>query len=338
MDPVLGALARAARKGLMPSGSSLLLAVSGGADSMALLYGSAEVARGTGWKLSVGHVHHGLRGREADRDLAFVAGHARRLALPFFSRRRDAAREARERKLSPEAAARFLRYEALAEIAREAGASLIAVAHQRSDVAETHRLARERRYGLAALAGPRERRADGVVRPLLGVRRQEVLAFLSARGIVHRRDASNGDLRFSRNRIRRELAAAANGLGSVEELARDAFALVPERERLDHELAEQALPRLFRGPGVTITDAVWLSNCPRELARLALALAATPFALPGRSPFTGPERERILDRLWTGADFRFEAGRRIRFERRGGILRVRPRPAADSRDSRDRRV
>ena len=112
MDPVISALDRAAETALVPPGQTVLLAVSGGADSMALLYGAAQAAPAHGWRLAVGHVHHGWRGREAERDLAFVREHARRLSLPFFFRRRDARGEARSLKLSPEAGARHVRYSA----------------------------------------------------------------------------------------------------------------------------------------------------------------------------------------------------------------------------------
>src|SRR6266545_6399300 len=169
MNPVSGALLAAADRGLIPSGETVLLAVSGGADSMALLYGAVDAADSTGWHLSVGHVHHGWRGREADRDLAFVAEHARRLRLPFFSRRRDARTEARALRLSPEAGARHTRYAALAEMAARAGAERIVTAHQREDRLETYLLACERRAGLSGLAGVKRKRADGVVRPMLGV-------------------------------------------------------------------------------------------------------------------------------------------------------------------------
>jgi tRNA(Ile)-lysidine synthase len=331
MDPVLKALEEAAKKGLLPPGSPVLLAVSGGADSMALLYGSLEAARQTGWTLAVGHVHHGLRGREADRDLAFVSEHARRRGVPFLCRYADARGEARKLGISPEAAARRVRYGALSEMAREAGAGRIAVAHQKDDVAESYLLAGRRRYGVAARSGPRERRADGVVRPLLSVTREEILRFLGARGIGHRRDSTNGNLRLTRNRIRREISAIeATKARAVEALAAAAAACSAVRDRLDREFEEEVRPRLASGPGVTIADAAWLAGCQRELARRALSEVSAPFAAPGRPPLTGREREQILDRLAGGGDFRFEAGRRIRFERRGGLLRVGPRPDAVS--------
>jgi len=333
MARVVVAQARAAEKGLIPPGSSVLLAVSGGADSMALFCGCLEVGRTADWKLAVAHVHHGLRGREADRDLAFVRDQARRAGLPFFFRRCDAAHAARVLGISREAGARHVRYEALHEMAKEAGADLIAVAHQKEDVAESILLARHRGGGVASLAGPRERRDDGVVRPLLAVTRREILAYLADRGLGYRRDASNGDLRFARNRVRRSLASAGAETSSdpIDALAREAERHAADRRRLDRDFEREAPARLARASGATVADAVWLAASPPELARRALEEASSPFARPGRPALTGRERERILELLSFGNDFRFEAGRRIRFERRGRLLRIRPRPALPPR-------
>ncbi len=336
MEPVTGVLRTASETGLIPPGSRVLLAVSGGADSMALLYGAAEVARATRWSLSVGHVHHGWRAREGDRDLAFVAEHARRLGLPFFSRRCDARRVARELRLSPEAGARHVRYAALAEMALEAGAGFVATAHQNADAVESLVLARERRGGLAALAGPREARADGIVRPLLAVTREQILEFLAERGIAFRRDASNGDLRLARNRVRRTLARLRDSPGggeAIRAMALEIARLGIERCLLDAEFEARLRPSLRAlSDGVAI-DAVLLAGCSAELQRLALARLASPFARPGRPPMTGRERERILVLLAGGGDFRFEAGRRIRFERRARTLTIRPRPPQPVYDS-----
>lgn len=313
----------------MPRDGAILLAVSGGADSLALLHGAAERAPASGWRLCVGHVHHRWRPREADRDLAFVREHARRLGLPFSWRSRDARGQARQRKLSPEAGAREVRYAALAEMAREAGAGRIATAHQREDRLESHLLARERRGGLASLAGPRAWREDGVVRPLLAVGREEILRFLRRRGLSHRRDASNGDLRLARNRIRLDLLRkrVANGQEPIRALERELDRLVRERDRVESELAERFRPRITCGPESVVADACALVALSPELQRRALEEAALPFA-EGRAPLTGREREQILRRLVQGEDFRFEAGRRILFERRGALLLIRPRPAA----------
>jgi tRNA(Ile)-lysidine synthase len=321
MDPVREALVDAADRGLMPRGASILLAVSGGADSTALLHAAAEVAPALGWRLSVAHVHHGWRGREADRDLLFVAGHARRLGLPFFSRHRDAREEGMRLRLSPEAAARRVRYDALAEMAREAGASLVATAHHRDDRIETYLLARRRKGGLASLAGPRERRADGIVRPLLPVSRTELVEYLRGRNIPWRRDRTNGDLRLARNRVRRDIAGA-----DVETLAVRVEDLARRRDELDKSFDRDLRPAIAFGRNVVIASAPVLETAADELRRKAVLECATPFARPGRAPLTGHEREQIVELLASGRDFGFEAGRRIRFRRRGDRLSVRLAP------------
>jgi tRNA(Ile)-lysidine synthetase-like protein len=310
----------------MPRGSAILLAVSGGADSLALLHAAVELAPSTGWTLSVGHVHHGWRGRDADRDRQFVAEHARRLRLPFVDRRCDARGEARRLGLSPEAAARFVRYEALLEMAREANASLIATAHQREDRVETHLLARARKGGLASLAGPRERRADGVVRPLLAVSRAQIVEFLTARGITWRRDATNGDRRLARNRLRREIVDKSDEeLGAM---ARRVERLNRRREVIDRSFDDEVRGAIAFGRNVVIAAAPVLEAAPAELRRKAVLECAIPFARPGKAPFTGREREQIVQLLGSGRDFRFEAGRRIRFRRRGARFEVRLAPPA----------
>jgi tRNA(Ile)-lysidine synthase len=244
-----------------------------------------------------------------------VEDHARRLDLLFASRRRDARGAAKALGVSPEAGARFVRYEALHEMGKALGADRIATAHQEDDVLESHLLAKHRRGGIASLAGPRAVREDGVVRPLLGVSRADTLGFLSERGLPFRRDATNGDLRFARNRVRRDVAAMvpADRTALLEVIAR----LRAERDALDRELA-----RLFPS-GAPSVDADAVARLPEPILRAALERLAAPLARPGRPPMTGREREQVLALLASGRDFRFEAGRRIRFERRGSALRVR---------------
>ena len=328
VDSVTTALERAAEDGLMPSDSAILLAVSGGADSMALLYGAADRAPAVAWRLAVAHVHHGWRGREADRDLQFVREHARRLGLPFFSRRRDARAEARNLRLSPEAGARHVRYQALAEMAREAGVSRVATAHQWNDRIESLLLARARGTAGPSLAGPRRTRSDGVVRPLLEVTRAEILAFLRARGVAFRRDSTNGDLRLARNRVRLRIARMTREgrREAVGELGCEVRRRAAERDRIEREFEATVRPSILAGPGAVLADAALIARCSPDLQRRALDEAASPFALPGRVPFTGREAEQILQRFAGGGDFRFEAGRRIRFERRGRLLRVAAAP------------
>lgn len=137
-----------------------------------------------------------------------------------------------------------------------------------------------------------------------------------------------------RNRIRREILAplkeARDGT-ALAELGRRADQLREARDRLDLEFESRVRPRLFREGDTVEADAAFLQSCPAELQRRALEEAALPFAAPGRPPMTGREREQILSRLESGTDFRFEAGRRIRFERRGSSLRVRSRSGRPTR-------
>ena len=155
--------------------------------------------------------------------------------------------------------------------------------------------------------------------------RREILEFLSGRGLPHRRDASNGDLRLLRNRLRRELALRA-GSGLLERLASRVNALDSGRARLERELSLLG-PAAVPGPGGALADAERLAGWPADLLRFALEEAARPYARPGRPPMTGREREQLIGCLLRGGDFRFEAGRRIRFERRGRTLSIRPAAA-----------
>ncbi len=229
-----------------------------------------------------------------------------------------------------------MRYAALFEMAAEAGAAIVATAHQQADAVESHVLARERQGGIAALAGPREARADGVVRPLLSVTRDEILQFLAERGISFRRDATNGDLGLARNRVRRTLARlreSPGGEDSLRAMALEIARLGVERRLLESEFETRILPAAKIAPDAVSIDAALLAGCSEELQRLALSRLAAPFARPGKPPMTGREREQLLVLLSAGADFRFEAGRRIRFERRRGKLSLQlraPGPVYDS--------
>src|SRR5438552_15347309 len=129
-------------------------------------------------------------------------------------------------------------------MAAEAGATRIATAHQRDDVIESHLLARERGAGIAALAGPRESREDGVVRPLLSATRAEILDFLSARGIGFRRDASNGDLSLARNRLRLRRRGLAPRAASPPAVLGEIACLADRRRRLEEEYLSRVAPSL----------------------------------------------------------------------------------------------
>jgi tRNA(Ile)-lysidine synthase len=194
-----------ARLGL--SGRHLLVAVSGGLDSTALLHLLHAQAARHRLVLSVGHVNHGLRGEASEADEAAVRALAGRLGLPVRSRRADPRprREGGPSRTRPtlQEAAREARYAALRELAGELGAERIATAHTADDQAETVLLRLLRGSGPDGLAGIPERSGDGVVvRPLLGVPRRALEAWARGEGLVWREDASNAKADYARNRLR----------------------------------------------------------------------------------------------------------------------------------------
>ena len=203
----------------------LVVAVSGGTDSTALVLLLGELAPELGLDLHVAHFDHRTRPRASAADASFVAALAARCGATIRVGRS-------ERRPANEDDARRLRYEFLRRAAREAGARAIATGHTRDDQAETVLLHIARGSGLAGLAGMRPRR-DDIVRPLLGIGRTETALVCAEAGITPREDPSNRSLRFARNRVRRRV--------------------LPELERLNPEV-RAALARLADA-AAEVTDA-----------------------------------------------------------------------------------
>jgi tRNA(Ile)-lysidine synthase len=176
-------------------GGPIVVAVSGGIDSTALLIALVEVG---GVEFSSAHVNHHLRGAESDDDEAYVRELCARYDIPLRVADGQLDNEAiRHRGI--EAAAREVRHTRLREIA---GTALIATAHQKNDQAETVLMRLMTGGGIAALRGIHPVRDDGVIRPLLEVTRAEIDDFLATRNVTPRFDRSNADPRFLRNRVR----------------------------------------------------------------------------------------------------------------------------------------
>ena len=189
----------------------VLLAVSGGADSTALLY-TMHALKNEGLlhaDLICAHINHQLRVPDADTDEKFVVSQAEKLHLPVITRKIDVRRFAQENKLSIETAARLLRIEHLQEIAKANNCRWIATAHQKNDNAETvvQRLLRGTGFrGLAGIRPLRNFAADiNFVRPLLCVTRDEIIDYLKQQNLPWRTDRTNYDCRYKRNFIRHKL-------------------------------------------------------------------------------------------------------------------------------------
>lgn len=191
---------------LLGRGDRVLAAVSGGPDSVCLAHYLASRARRGGYALEILHVHHGLRGRAADRDALFVERLGKSLGTPVRVVRAPVARRAAARGKGLEDAGRELRYAALAQAARELKCSKVATGHQLDDQAETVLLHLLRGTRLAALAAipPRRPLARGIslIRPLLPLSRTEVRAYLKVHGLKSRLDRTNLSTRFTRNWLR----------------------------------------------------------------------------------------------------------------------------------------
>ncbi len=249
-----------------------VVAVSGGADSVALLR-----ALGTsGFAMTVAHLNHQLRGDESDADEAFVRDVAMSLGVGFRSARINVAKEGG----NLEATARRVRYAFLEGVAAEVGATWIATGHTADDRAETvlHRLIRGTGLqGLRGIAAQRPAAAGGlsIVRPLLTVTRAEIIAYLASLGQPFRTDSSNADLRFTRNRIRAELVPllktfnpeVVSVLGHLAEQAEEAHAFLEQQ-------AVDLLKRVEkpRAGDLIVLDRREVERSPRLLIREALRL------------------------------------------------------------------
>ncbi len=239
-------------------GLRLAVGLSGGADSVALVRVLAARSGELGLVLHAAHLHHGLRGEEADGDLEFSRELAAKLGLPFHEERVDTAAEARADAKSGkpvetiEEAARRLRYAWFRQLMASGELDAVATAHTLDDQAETV-LAKFLRgawtEGLAGISPRLETAGAGIVRPLLAVTRAEVEAYLGGLGQDWREDSSNRHLTFTRNRIRHELLPLLEGWNPRlrEHLAQMAAIARDEEAWWQAELARLAPQMLLQG-------------------------------------------------------------------------------------------
>lgn len=217
----------------------LVVAVSGGADSIALLH-AVLAARQPDLIVSCAHVNHELRPGDAEHDARFVEQHARETSVEFLI---ATARPDPEliRRRGIEAAARSARYAALHELRRAAGADWIATGHTMDDQAETVLLRLLSHSPVETLQSIRPMTPDGVIRPLLESRRSDVHGWLRSQQIEHRFDVSNDDLRFMRNRIRHLLLP---NLEAADEHAVPRLASIADHVRAIQDVIEPLRDRL----------------------------------------------------------------------------------------------
>jgi tRNA(Ile)-lysidine synthase len=299
LDPFVQSVAAAIDAGgLIPPRATVVVGVSGGADSVALLAALRELSGQAGreYTLIVAHLNHGLRA-QAEQDEHFVAELAERWRLPYEVHRCDVADESRRLGQGVEQAGRRLRYDFLLQVAHRHRAACVAVGHHADDQVETVLFRLFRGCHLRGLGGMAAiRPLDGgvsLVRPLLTIRRAEVEAYCRRLGLTWREDASNADTAFRRNFIRNELLPLLRDRlnPQVDQAVESLAAAAAEAEGHLRRLGEAALARAEKaekksaGPSKaqTILDLSALQAEAPLIRRYAIRIAMERAGVPMRA-------------------------------------------------------
>jgi tRNA(Ile)-lysidine synthase len=267
--PLLHQVVRTVRsRNLFQRGQHLLVAISGGPDSVALL--SILHHLRSRWELTLTAVHcnYGLRGAESEGDQEFVEDFCQGLGVPLHVRRVEFHRDGR--KASLQAEARVIRYRVMQEIAEKCEADRIAVGHTADDQAETVLLWMLRGAGLTGLSGMPAYRNNNVIRPLYDSKRQDILMYLRTAGLSFREDSSNVQPRYLRNRVRREVIPILSRLvpSSVDALCELADICREDDRYLDQQVDACCAPAVTRGSaGGWAIDRGFLLELPYALQR-----------------------------------------------------------------------
>jgi tRNA(Ile)-lysidine synthase len=279
---IVDSVRRTVRKyGLLPAGSRVVVALSGGADSVALLNLLCEMAESENFRVAgAAHVNHLLRGQDADADEQFCRECVAQLGVPIEVERVDVRARSGDAHISIEQAGHLARHEFFSRAAVKLNAGAVAVAHTKDDQAETFLLRLLRGAGPRGLSGMHPR-SGIVIRPLLESSRADVRAFVDERRLAFREDASNRDLTIPRNRIRHELLPlleSGYAPGIVDALDRAAAIAREDAEYLDAAAAAAAARIVSRASTGVVLDADALTAEPRAIARRVIRLAQQSLA------------------------------------------------------------
>ena len=337
MPTVLDRVRRTIQKhALMRAGDRVLVALSGGPDSVALLHLLLDLQHGGDLIVcGVAHFHHQLRGADADGDEAFCRELATTFGLSIEVGRADVRQAAREAGRSVEDMARQLRYAFLDSAADRLSADVIAVGHSLDDQAETFVLRLMRGAGSRGLSGIRPR-AGRVVRPLIEIARAELREFSRQRGLISRDDPSNRDLTIPRNRVRHELIPYLErefNPDITHVLARAASLARADEDRLQQEAIDLASTIVLSTTGgKTEIDAIALRSLDPALSSRIVLQALT---LSSQGRFVGFEHVDEVLRLAGAADGASADLPGQRATRRGDVIILGP-PVARTREDRGR--
>ena len=231
----------------------VVVGVSGGADSVCLLFVLLAWMKEIPFSLHVVHVNHGIR-PEAGDDAAYVEELCISHGIPFTLVEKDVRKLAKEQKRSEEEMGRLVRYEAFEEVLKQTGAKRIAVAHNSNDLAETMLFHLFRGSGVSGLCGIRPVR-DHIIRPILCLERREIEAYLREKGIRYCQDATNAQDEYTRNRIRHHILPYAEKeivQGCVGHMAQTAEMLLETEELLERmtmKAWEETVQEVEQSPG-----------------------------------------------------------------------------------------
>ncbi len=224
---------------MLEKNDGVVVGVSGGPDSLSLLYILYDIRGKFGLKLYVAHINHGIRGYEADEDARFVEKTAGILDLPFFVRKVNVPEIVKETGVSSEMVGRNIRYNFFNEVAAKNGAQKIAVAHNKNDLAETFLLHLIRGSGPTGLVGIRP--VNGrVIRPLIDISREEIDEYIRSNNLKPRIDATNYEEIYNRNRVRLKIIPYMQKLNPevVDSIARTS-ALLREDESFFEDIVQK---------------------------------------------------------------------------------------------------
>lgn len=236
------------------AGEKIVLGLSGGIDSVCLFH----ILRELGYPLEAVHVHHGIRGAEADRDEAFAKALCKKFHIPFHGYAFDVPKISRERHLSVEETGRLLRRQAFTEVMEKTGAKKIALAHHGNDQAETFLFHLSRGTGLKGLSAMKP--ADGVyIRPLLWAERREIEAYAGKMGYEYVEDGTNASEEYTRNKIRHRILPVLEEVNpkTVSHICRAAEKLQGIQEYIDREAQ-----KLFQDSVRAEEEALFLQEQP----------------------------------------------------------------------------
>ena len=253
---------------LFTPGDTIIVAISGGADSTALLDLLANLPEFSP-RLVAAHLNHCLRGAESDADEEFVRSLATQYDIPMESRRIDVKDMAQKQGLNLEDAGCRARLSFLNEVRTRRQAAAIALAHHGDDQAETVLMRLLRGSGMTGLAGMSCQNGHGIIRPLLNISRAEIEEHLKLRGLGYREDASNQDTTFLRNRIRHELLPLLKQYNpAIRDRLTATAALLADENELLNQLTEKIVARVCRFDGNTaVCDIRILQEEPLPLRR-----------------------------------------------------------------------